>query len=89
MATRPNYLEQLRKIQTAPPQPVYLITGQEDYLRETAINLLVKRSDTDETTKFFGDEIDADVLNVHLASYSLFTEKKIIIIRYFFIKFIV
>ena len=86
MAKNPTYREQLRAIKNSPLKPVYIITGAEEYLRETAITLIIKKgsSNGDEAvtvTKLFGDEVDADTLSVNLATYSLFTEKKFVIIK--------
>ncbi|KPK95960.1 hypothetical protein AMJ80_02710 [bacterium SM23_31] len=66
--------------------PVYVITGAEDYLRETAVNLILNKSesagkDTIAVKKLFGDEIDAGELNINLVSYSLFTDKEFILIK--------
>ncbi|MFC1556255.1 DNA polymerase III subunit delta, partial [candidate division KSB1 bacterium] len=64
----------------------YFIEGSEEYLRRRAVEavILKVRNTSDEevqTIKIFGDEADADQLDVTLMSYSLFAEKNIIIIK--------
>lgn len=86
MNKKQTYRERLLAIKSAPLMQVYVITGAEDYLRETAIGLIFKKNESAgkesaAVKKFFGDEIDAGGLNVNLVSYSLFSEKECILIK--------
>jgi DNA polymerase-3 subunit delta len=86
MGQKLHFKELLNTIKANPLQPVYIITGAEDYLREAAIEEILKRWDTthdvyNSVVKKFGDEIEADELRVLLSSYSLFAEHTFIIIK--------
>ena len=81
-----NYKELLQTIKNYPLQPVYIITGTEEYLRETAISAILQKRDTSQDVyssmiKKFGDEIAADELRILLSSYSLFAEYTFIIVE--------
>lgn len=65
---------------------IYCITGADDYLREDAIEKIVQKGESGEDStltvkKLYGDTIEAEELDINLVSYSLFTEKKFIIVR--------
>jgi DNA polymerase-3 subunit delta len=86
MAARKSIKEILVSINDYPLSPIYTITGEESYLRKTAIDLVLKKRDSSEDDpvniiKIFGDEADPDNLNIELASYSLFSERKFVVIR--------
>jgi len=66
--------------------PYYCISGSEEYLRRTAIDNIIgniKKQSGDQLTvqKMFADEAGPDELELALASYSLFSEKSVVIIK--------
>ena len=76
--------EKFETVNRSPLQIIYCVTGEEEYLRDSAIKHIVEKAKfSSESTllRFFGDELDHDDLNVQFASYSLFSESKIIIIK--------
>lgn len=86
MAAKKSIKEILVSINDSPLSPIYTITGEESYLRKTAIDLILKKTDSSggdqvNVIKIFGDDANPDNLNVELASYSLFSERKFVIIR--------
>ncbi len=86
MKNIPKIFDKIQNIGNSSRQQVYCITGDDEYLRESAIKRILKKNgdsgnEHDSVIRFFGEDIDRDELNVHLVSYSLFSETKTIIIK--------
>lgn len=86
MTKKQSYRDKLVMIRNSDLMPSYVFTGAEDFLRETAVTMIIEKAKTKDEgevtiTKFYGEEIEADELSVDLLSYSLFSDRKFVIIK--------
>jgi len=82
-----SYIDKFLSIGKMPLSLVYVLTGEEDYLRERAYEFILEKmieveSKDFKPSVFFGDDLDADTLGVNLTSLSLFAEKQLIYLKY-------
>jgi len=81
-----NYIDALKVIKSGKPYPIYVIVGEEDYLREEAINILIKRFIDKNTIDFNldilrGEDIDGQLLYNRLISFPLMSEKRCVLLK--------
>jgi len=86
MIKNQSYRDKLLIIRNSDLKPSYVLTGAEDFLRETAVKMIVEKANTngnEEVTisKFYGEEIEGDELSIDLLSYSLFSDRKYVFIK--------
>ncbi|MFC1732727.1 DNA polymerase III subunit delta [candidate division KSB1 bacterium] len=81
-----KYQKTLHDLQESQLLPFYIISGPQLYIRQRAVELLLKKAGFDDgdsvsLIKMFGDEVEPEQLEVALQSYSLFSEKQLILIK--------
>jgi len=86
MAKNPSYRDNFLRIRNSELKPSYVLSGEEDFLRETAVKMIIEKANTKDedevtVTKVYGEELEAEELSVDLLSYSLFSDWKFVIIK--------
>jgi len=81
-----NYFDALKTIRNGEAYPVYVILGEEEYLREQAVNILIDRF-VDKNTRDFnfntlsGEDADDQFLYNLLTSFPMMSEKRTVLIK--------